>query len=98
MDEIQFYGSVNIISVILGKSKGDIERLCSIKPHLQQKRLLPPARIEHVPGSTTLRRKCCTSKAVPCPYPNPVTVTLTQTKCGLEVSLGNYQFKEYIAE
>ena len=48
MDEMQLYGSVNIISVILGKSKGDIERLCSIKPHLQQKRLLPPARLEHM--------------------------------------------------
>ena len=42
----------------------------------------------HSPGCTTLRRKCCSSKAVPCPYPNPNSEEVWSTSIfrGLHVS------------
>ena len=46
MDELGFYILSDSISVISGRWKGELERLCAMKCHLGSERFSPPAGFE----------------------------------------------------
>ena len=66
MDELVFYVPFNSISVILGKWKGEYERLCAMKCCLDSERILPLAGFKPAMWSEVRSANCSASQTLLC--------------------------------